>query len=90
MTAITVGQVDWHARWRAVRAAVGSLLAAVWAAVCAAVRVLRGLDDVNDVLHVAGAGLVSVGAWMAWPPAGFLVGGVLLLAAGVLGVGERS
>lgn len=86
MTAITVGQVDWHARWRAVRAAVGSLLAAVRVVG----RALRGLADLNDVLHVVGAALVSVGAWLAWEPAGFLVGGLLLLAAGALGVGERS
>jgi hypothetical protein len=29
---------------------------------------------------VAGAGLVSYGAWLAWAPAGFVVAGVFLLA----------
>lgn len=29
---------------------------------------------------VAGLLLISYGAWLAWPPAGFIVGGVLLLA----------
>ena len=32
---------------------------------------------------VAGLGSVSYGAWLAWPPAGFLAGGTLLIA-GVL------
>lgn len=34
-------------------------------------RVLPGL---------AGLALVSYGAWLAWPPAGFLTAGVLVLA----------
>jgi len=29
---------------------------------------------------VAGAGLISFGAWLAWPPAGFIVAGCFLLA----------
>lgn len=29
---------------------------------------------------LAGLGLVSYGAWLAWPPAGFLMAGVLVLA----------
>ena len=29
---------------------------------------------------VAGAGLVSFGAWLAWAPAGFVVAGLFLLA----------
>jgi hypothetical protein len=29
---------------------------------------------------LAGLGLVSFGAWLAWPPAGFLTAGVLILA----------
>lgn len=90
MTAITLSDVDVRARLTAGVRMVASLLAAVWQAVVASVASVRGFGDLNDVLHVAGAGLVSVGAWMAWPPAGFLVGGVLLLLAGVLGVGERQ
>lgn len=38
----------------------------------------------EDVLLAAGTGLVSYGAWSIYQPAGFLVGGALLLAAGVL------
>jgi hypothetical protein len=31
-----------------------------------------------DALSVAGCGLFSYGAWLAWHPLGFLTGGVLL------------
>lgn len=34
-----------------------------------------------DALAIAGAVLLAVGAWMAWPPAGPLLAGVLLLSA---------
>ena len=37
---------------------------------------------VPDVLLIAGAAIVSFGAWLAWPPLGFVVGGFLILAAG--------
>lgn len=33
---------------------------------------------------LAGAGLIAYGAHMAWPPAGFLVGGVQLIAGVIL------
>jgi hypothetical protein len=36
-----------------------------------------------DVLLVAGSASVSYGAWVAWPPAGFLVAGALLIIAGI-------
>jgi hypothetical protein len=36
-----------------------------------------------DILLVLGAGSLSCGAWLAWPPAGYLVAGVLLLIAGI-------
>lgn len=36
-----------------------------------------------DVLIVAGAGSLSYGAWSAWPPMGWLVGGTLLIVAGL-------
>ena len=38
---------------------------------------------VPDALLVAGFGLVSWGAWTWFEPAGFLVGGMLLLAGGL-------
>lgn len=37
-----------------------------------------------DALLVSGAALASYGAWLVYPPAGFILGGVLLIAAGVL------
>lgn len=39
---------------------------------------------IPDALLTAGAGLVSFGAYLAWPPAGALVGGILLIVAGIL------
>ncbi|MCX7177711.1 MAG: hypothetical protein NTX56_02750 [Proteobacteria bacterium] len=36
-----------------------------------------------DLLIVAGAASVAFGAWLAWSPAGYLVGGVLLLVGGL-------
>lgn len=55
-------------RWPALRV---QLAGAAGAAVGALWRSLPGL---------AGLGLVSYGAWLAWRPAGFLVAGVLVLA----------
>lgn len=37
-----------------------------------------------DSLLVSGAGAISCGTWMIYPPAGFIIGGVLLIAGGVL------
>jgi hypothetical protein len=36
-----------------------------------------------DGLLVAGAASISYGAWLAYPPAGFILGGVLCLYAGL-------
>lgn len=35
-----------------------------------------------DAMMLAGVASVSYGAWMVYEPAGFIVGGVLLLAGG--------
>ncbi len=35
-----------------------------------------------DALMIGGACGVSYGAWLVYPPAGFIVGGVLVLLAG--------
>lgn len=37
-----------------------------------------------DLSGIVGAGLISHGAWLIYRPAGFLVGGVLLVAASLL------
>ena len=39
----------------------------------------------SDVLGIAGACLVSYGAWTIYAPAGFNVAGLLLIALAVLG-----
>ncbi len=36
-----------------------------------------------DVLLIAGAAGVSYGAWLAWPPLGFIVAGVLAIVMGL-------
>lgn len=38
---------------------------------------------IADVALIGGAGLLSYGAWLVFPPAGFIASGVLLLALGV-------
>lgn len=37
----------------------------------------------RDLVGLGAVASISYGAWMAWPPAGFMVGGALVLA-GVL------
>lgn len=41
---------------------------------------------VRDLVGLAGAGLVSYGGWLIYPPAGFITGGLLLIVAAVLAV----
>ena len=41
-------------------------------------------DLLRDLAGLAGVAAISTGAWMAWPPAGFMVGGALVLAGVVL------
>ena len=36
-------------------------------------------------LVVAGGSCITAGAWMAYPPAGWIVGGVLLFSVGMIG-----
>lgn len=36
-----------------------------------------------DVLLLSGAAGVSYGAWLAWPPLGFVVAGALAIVAGL-------
>ncbi len=38
---------------------------------------------IPDALLLLGSGSLSYGAWLAWPPAGYLVAGVLLMIAGI-------
>ena len=41
-------------------------------------------SNVPDLLIFAGAASLSYGAWLVYPPAGFITGGLLLLVAGVI------
>lgn len=43
------------------------------------------LDAIRLALAVAGAGLVGLGAWMHYPPLGFITAGALLVAIAVVG-----
>lgn len=36
-----------------------------------------------DISGVAGAGLMAYGAWLVYPPAGYLVGGALLIGLSI-------
>lgn len=45
----------------------------------------RPVELVRDGMILVGAGLVAYGAWLAWPPAGFIVAGLGLLVPGVVG-----
>lgn len=45
--------------------------------------------DITDitrlVLFVAGIALIAFGAWLVYPPAGFISGGVLMFVSAVIG-----
>lgn len=43
-----------------------------------------------DTLIIAGACVGSYGAWLLLPAAGFIVGGVLLVAGGVVASGKSA
>ncbi len=41
-------------------------------------------QHIPDLLLIAGAGLLSYGAWLVLPAAGFVVGGSLVLIQGII------
>jgi len=43
------------------------------------------ISYMRDAMVLAGAGLVSFGAWSAWRPAGYIVAGAFLLGIGLVG-----
>jgi hypothetical protein len=46
---------------------------------------------VRDLAGLGGVGLVSYGAWLIYPPAGFIVGGSLLIVGALLAaLGNRT
>ena len=46
-------------------------------------------EGVRDLSGLAGAALVAYGAWLIYPPAGFIVGGLMLLAGAVFSARAR-
>ena len=45
----------------------------------------------RDVVGLGGVGLVSYGAWMIYPPAGFITAGILLIVGTLLlALGNRA
>jgi len=45
----------------------------------------------RDLAGLSGVGLVAYGAWLVYPPAGFIVGGSLLIVGALLlALGHRS
>lgn len=63
-----------------------SLWSRAWSGLGSGVRsFVRALPSlICDLAGFAGAGLVAYGAWLVYAPAGFLVGGVLLIALSIL------
>jgi hypothetical protein len=58
-----------------------------------AVRTIAGAVPslVRDLAGLCGVGLVSYGAWMIYPPAGFITGGLLLIVGTLLiALGNRA
>lgn len=53
-------------------------------------RRVQAVGLAQDGLVVAGIGLASYGAGLAWRPAGFMVCGIILLAMGLGLLGARS
>ena len=59
----------------------------------AAVRTIAGVVPglVRDLAGLCGVGLVSYGAWMIYPPAGFITGGLLLIIGALMvALGNRA
>ena len=59
----------------------------------AAVRTIAGVVPglVRDLAGLCGVGLVSYGAWMIYPPAGFIAEGFLLIVGALLlALGNRA
>ena len=59
------------------------------AAVRSVAMVVPGL--VRDLAGLCGVGLVSYGAWLIYPPAGFITAGILLIVGTLLiALGNRA
>jgi hypothetical protein len=45
---------------------------------------MKKSDIAREAAGLAGATLIAYGAWLAFPPAGYIIGGMLLMAGAVL------
>lgn len=71
-----------HARLAAARALRVPGLAARYLGKVAIAGVRWAADQVPEVLLLGGAAAMSYGAWQVYRPAGWIAGGLLMLAAG--------
>ena len=64
------------------------MLNSVAAAMVAGVRAVAAALPVllRDLVGLAAVASIAYGAWLIYPPAGFIVGGVLLLAGVIMSV----
>ena len=44
-----------------------------------------GIQDMREATGIIGTGILAYGLWLAWPPLGFIFGGLFLVALSVLG-----
>lgn len=44
---------------------------------------MKAVVVARDAAGITGAGLIAYGAWLIFPPAGFIVGGLLVLAGAI-------
>ncbi len=44
----------------------------------------------RDGVALLGAGTISYGAWLAWVPAGYMVGGAALIAAALIATARAA
>lgn len=47
-------------------------------------------DRLRDATGLVGVGLLGYGAWLWWPPAGFMMAGALMVALAVAGTVLRA
>lgn len=44
----------------------------------------RYIPAVRDVAGLSGAAMIAYGAWMIYEPAGFIIGGLMMVAAAII------
>lgn len=64
---------------------IGSPFVKLFRAITAATAVLAAPIGFREILLFGGSALLSVGAWLVYPPAGFIVPGAILVYVSVFG-----